>query len=182
MSSGSTMHCWAWEPRSSSSSSTATKAQGSSSCHHWGSSGVQTKTTRSTQRTSHTCNYSSRANIYMHVYICMHLLHPDLYLHRKHLNSICIQILAELKDSSSTGTSTKNYSNTSVAHCTVEPTVRSRGLARGQFPLVTQTHILLKPVKGKRQPTFYVIWSRGINVRKVKLQSVRALSIYSQAG
>lgn len=92
----------------SNSSSTATEAQGSCSHHHWGSSGVQTETTSSTQNMFYNCSYASGPNIYMHVCICMHLLYTDIYLHIKHFNSICIQNIAELKDSATTGVSTKN--------------------------------------------------------------------------
>lgn len=81
--------------------------------------------------------------------ICMHLLYTDIYLHIEHFNSICIQTIAELKDSDTTEASTKNSQKISIPHYALKLIGRGRGLACGQFPLVT--YIFTHYVKASKQ-------------------------------
>lgn len=111
-------------------SSTATKAQGSGSHHPQGSSGSKNYQVY-TKYGLHLQLFQWNKNLHMHVCTCRHRLYTDIYLHMNYFYSICIQAIVELKDSTTTGESTKKKkpSKISVAHYAVELIARSRGLA-----------------------------------------------------
>lgn len=134
--------------------SKASKAQGSRSHHHWGSSKnyqVYTKYGLYLQF------FQWNKNLHMHVYKCRHQLYTDMYLHMKYFYSICIQAIVELKDSTTTGESTKKEKQLKNLSCSLccRTNCQKRGLAvASSLWLHTFIYVMLKQQTASRRAAY----------------------------